>query len=482
MSVPTIERHLAQWGLRRWPDDASYDAWQRRELTMDYLRQLRRAAERRRDGGPDADAAFYDLAASPDALPVLHSQRYGYYRTLAPAVANALKGASRVLDVGCGVGILTTWYAARFPDAVVLGLDRSSQSLDAARRFARTSGIENVQFQHGDAERQALPEGFDTVVATQALFQSETDPGLPSRDWSTFERDRDAHRQQRLEQRTGIGACLDRVVRALPPSGRVVFFEKAAHAGRRVLFQRALAARGLAPVETPTLLTFVELGEAVEEGPLFVLRRASSRTSPAALGLPAFDEDVTQDDEQAIHRCAGRAAACVYARLPKDDVRSEIVDGGGGGGGARFETGRTGGGLCYAGVMRHGVCEELILGAQALRPFMTEMVKRELRAGRAVAFPSASTEHGAPEETPVFEHHGPAAERVWRELPERAVVREQTDEEADGRQRHIEYGRCAGNFRYLYWANTYDQRQIVMVEDDRRALLEEYYAESVGER
>ena len=180
----------------------------------------------------------------------------------------------------------------------------------------------------------------------------------------------------------------------------------------------------------------------------------------------------------------------MYARLPKDDVRSGAVAVNGRDDGARYETGRTGGGLCYVRVTMRGVGEGLMLGAQTLQSVMVARAGDECRGEPSAAFPVAlegrrtrvpsEPATGAPEETPVYEHHGPAAELVWRTLPERVVVREQTDEEPDGRQRHIEYGRCGGNFRYLYWANTYDQRQIVMMEYDRRALLKAYYAESTG--
>ncbi len=486
MSAVTIERHLARWGLRQWPDEASYDVWQRQSLAGDRLRLLRHAAQRRREGGEGADQAFYDLAASPDMLPVLHSQRYGYYLMLAPVIADVLAGARRVLDVGCGVGILTTWYAARFPDVAVLGIDRSLSSLEAARRFAHSSRLENVRFQRCDMSRQEMPAGFDTIVVTQALFQSESDPGLPSRHWSTFERDRDGQQQRRLERRTGLGTRIDCVSRALAPSGRVVLFEKAVHRGRRVLFQRALGARGLVPIAAPRLLTYAELGESVEEGPLYVMRRGASR-APSV-----FDEHVSQDPQEGLYRCSGQAVAeSVYARLPKDDVRRGPVAVTAGAESARYETGRTGGGLCYVCLMIHGVCEVLLLGVQALQPFMVELAGHALweeRSARPAASPEnrctrawPEPESHAPEQAPVYEHHGPVAEQVWRTLPERAVVRERTDAEEDGRQRHIEYGRCAGAFHYVYWANTYDQRQIVMMEYERRALLEAYYAESVGD-
>ncbi len=488
MSGLAIERHLAQWGLRQWPDEASYDVWQRQSLAGDRLRRLWHLAQRRREGGESrADLDFYDLAAAPDVLPVLHSQRYGYYRTLALAMAAVLQGAHRVLDVGCGAGILTTWYAARFPGVTFLGIDRSLQSLEAARRFAQSARLRNMSFQHCDMMQQNIPEGFDTIVATQALFQSESDPGLPSRSWSTFERDHDAQRQYRLEQRTGLGVRLDRVSQALAPSGRIVFCEKAVHVGRRVLFQRALGARGLMPVEPPQLLTYVELGESVTEGPLYIMRRGSSWTSSV------FDEDVQPDLRESLYRCPGQPLAdFVYARLPKDDISSGPVAVNVGEEGLWYETGQTGGGLCYVRLMSQGICAGLMLGVRVLQPFMIELVSRELREEQS-AGSSAFSETRLKriwsaqasvvvEQAPVYEHHGPAAEQVWRMLPERVVMREKTDEEVDGRQRHIEYGRCAGKFHYLYWANTYDQRQIVMMDRERCALLDDYYAESVGER
>lgn len=389
-----IARHLAEWGVRRFSDEDSYYAWQRQSLTGARLQLLQHAAQARHEAG-DGDEAFYDLAASPDILPVLYSQRYGYYGVLGPAIAGALAGAQRVLDVGCGVGILTTWYATCFPDATFVGIDRSLKSIETARRFAQSHQLENVSFHHCEIPRHEIPGIFDTIVATQALFQSESDPGLPSRNWTTFERDRDARQQQDLEERTGIGPRLDRLLKVLAVSGRVVLFEKAVHLGRRVLFQRALEARGYVPVAEPQLLTYPELGEPVEDGPLYVVQRG-----PVSLAA-AFREDVPQDLQEPIG-----------TRL------------------ARIWSGQ---------------------------------------------------ESSPPDESPLYENHSLAAQEVWRQLPDRVVLQQQTDEEADGRQRHIEYGRCAGEFFYLYWANTFDQRQIVIMDRERSALLETYYSEAIDE-
>ena len=116
---------------------------------------------------------------------------------------------------------------------------------------------------------------------------------------------------------------------------------------------------------------------------------------------------------------------------------------------------------------------------------MVELVRHELKQGQESIETRltriwSEPETGQPEDSPLYENHSLTAEEVWRQLPDRVVLREQTDEEADGRQRHIEYGRCAGNFHYLYWANTFDQRQIVIMDQERSPLLETYFAESIG--
>ena len=478
MAELDIARHLAQWGLRRFPDEDSYYAWQRQSLSGERLRLLQQTAHTRHEGG-GADQAFYDLASSPDVLPVLYSQRYGYYHVLGPAIVNVLEGARRVLDVGCGVGILTTWYATCFPNVTFLGIDRSLKSIEVARQFAESIHLENVSFRHCEIPQHEVPGTFDIIVSTQALFQSESDPGLPSRSWMTFERDRDGRQQRELEERTGIGPRLDRLVNLLNSSGRFVFFEKTVHPGRRVLFQRALEARRCVAVAEPRLLTYSELGEPVEEGPLYVMKRGS------AVPAVALREDVRQDPQQGVYRCQGAHADFVYARLSKGDAQPETVNVKLGEKDGWWETGPTGGSLGYVRLVIHGTFSGLLVGMAEVQPLMIELVRHALQHGPeaietrlARIWPDPAS--GPPEEAPLYENHFPVAEEVWRQLPDRVVLREQTDEETEGRQRHIEYGRCAGNFHYLYWANTFDQRQIVIMDQERCALLETYFAESIG--
>ena len=82
---------------------------------------------------------------------------------------------------------------------------------------------------------------------------------------------------------------------------------------------------------------------------------------------------------------------------------------------------------------------------------------------------------------PLYENHQISAEQGWLSLPSKQVTAQVTSREADGRQLHVEWGR-AGAFVYLYCANTFDQRQLVLIEPARAAVLETYYREITSEQ
>ncbi|MCS6328160.1 MAG: methyltransferase domain-containing protein [Nitrospira sp.] len=383
----SLEQHLKAWGLRRFTSDRDYFAWQQRTFSRNDLDALHRAVETRRQGGSAADQAFYDLTAQPSLIPALYSQRYDYYLEVGSRISAVLDPDQPILDAGCGIGILTTFYAAQHPTCWVIGIDRSSASIDQARRRAKELGLDNVRFECYDLEKDALPERYPAVIATHVLFQSERDLGVPSRSWATFDRDSDPLTQEAFEARTGIGPRLDRLSVALAPGGRAILFEKARLLSRRIPFQRALAARGLFPLLRPEPIRYASVEEITEDGPLYILSRG-----PASF---LWDEQPEPDE------------------------------------GAQLDL-------------------------------------------------SAIMQARGTDEAPLYENHWPSAQAAWAQLPARQVVREVTRDEADGRQLHVEQG-LSGDLMYLYVANTFDQRQLVVVEAARRGMLEQYYREIVGE-
>ena len=382
---PLLREHLALWRLRPFTSDSEYFAWQRRQLSSEELTQLAFLAERKRQGDRRDEIAFYDRTASPTIFPVLYSQRYEYYEEIGRRVCASLASTETVLDFGCGLGILTTFYARQFPEKTFVGLDRSCASIAVARHMASELRLDNIRFECVDGEVDALSGVYDLVITTHVLMQAEHDPGLPSRSWRTFERGRDPSQQSAFEQRTGLGIRLDRVCEVLRPDGRMIVSEKTRQLARRVPFQRALSRRGFGLVEPADLIHYRSVEEAVDDGPFYLVQR-------------------------------GLRASSAWDEIPERDE-----------------------GLAFT----QGV---------------------------------ALTMSG-PDGT-LYENHWPSAQGVWERLRDRAVVRETTRQEPDGRQVHVERG-VAGELSYLYCANTFDQRQIVIGNRARSAMIDDYYQEIV---
>ena len=80
----------------------------------------------------------------------------------------ALKG-KRVVDVGCGGGILAESMARRGAD--VVGIDLAAKSLKVAQLHAIDSQVENVQYREVSAEALAheCPGQFDVVTCMEML-------------------------------------------------------------------------------------------------------------------------------------------------------------------------------------------------------------------------------------------------------------------------------------------------------------------------
>lgn len=387
MPTPDLQKaiadHLARWGLRRFDSDATYDQWQRTALKPDELTTLLRLSEQRRAPGAGAadETAFYDYAATAHVLPVLYSQRYDYYATVGSAVAERIGPARSVLDAGCGIGVLTTFYARQFPQCSFTGVDRSQASIAVAQEQAAALGLTNVRFDCLDVERASPPGSFDCIIATQALLQTEKDPGLPSRSWQTFERGNDRSAQADFERRTGLAGRIDRLCAALAPDGRLIVCEKTRHLARRVPFQRAFTVRGLVLLEPPLPIRYAIVEEGTDDGPLYVLGRT---------GTLAWDES--------------------------PELVGESVD------------------------------------------------------------VAALTRRQANPDEPLYENHTTSAQQVWTGLPDRRILQETTKQEPDGRQVHLELGESQ-SLTYLYCANTFDQRQLVIVASEQAQMLIEYFRE-----
>lgn len=87
---------------------------------------------------------------------------------------------TRMLDVGCGHGLLCSMLALGFPDRFVVGIDPDPKKIDWARRSVGKLG--NTRFDVMDVQRLASiePHSFDTVTVADVLYL------LPTTEWPEF--------------------------------------------------------------------------------------------------------------------------------------------------------------------------------------------------------------------------------------------------------------------------------------------------------
>ena len=81
---------------------------------------------------------------------------HDYFRALADSI-----GAQKIVDLGCGTGLLTRTFAA--PGRIVIGVDPSATMLNYARR---QPGAEAVTWIDGDASAIAADADTDLVVSS----------------------------------------------------------------------------------------------------------------------------------------------------------------------------------------------------------------------------------------------------------------------------------------------------------------------------
>ena len=82
-----------------------------------------------------------------------------------------IAAGSRVLEIGCGPRGCLDLLAARVgPSGRVIGIERSEDSVNAARAFVAERGLRNVEVHHGDVQSAGLPNAsFDLVTARLVL-------------------------------------------------------------------------------------------------------------------------------------------------------------------------------------------------------------------------------------------------------------------------------------------------------------------------
>ena len=93
-----------------------------------------------------------------------------------PTALAELHPGETVLDLGSGGGIDVLLSARRVgPTGKAYGLDMTDEMLALARENQRKSGVENVEFLHGDIERIPLPDNAVDVIISNCVINLSAD-------------------------------------------------------------------------------------------------------------------------------------------------------------------------------------------------------------------------------------------------------------------------------------------------------------------
>jgi malonyl-CoA O-methyltransferase len=108
-----------------------------------------------------------------------HARSYDRYSGIQRLCAAKLITATgkeafrKILDIGCGTGILTALLRRRFPNAEIRAIDISGEMLEVAKGKLRNK---NIDFARADGERINPDERFD-LISSNASFQWFDDLG-----------------------------------------------------------------------------------------------------------------------------------------------------------------------------------------------------------------------------------------------------------------------------------------------------------------
>jgi 2-polyprenyl-3-methyl-5-hydroxy-6-metoxy-1,4-benzoquinol methylase len=119
----------------------------------------------------EAFGRFHEVMAEDSGQFVTHVLETAVL-SLVPGLEARLRAGARVLDVGCGRGLVMLRLATLYPASTVTGYDLSTEAIAHGREAAESRGIANLDLQVrdlSDFDVSAAPEAFDLVTAFDAV-------------------------------------------------------------------------------------------------------------------------------------------------------------------------------------------------------------------------------------------------------------------------------------------------------------------------
>ena len=78
-------------------------------------------------------------------------------------IGQYLPRSGEILDIGCGFGLFSLYFAATEKERRIVGVDSNARRIEYARQSARRLGLDNVEYHAGDALEWEGGRRFDAV-------------------------------------------------------------------------------------------------------------------------------------------------------------------------------------------------------------------------------------------------------------------------------------------------------------------------------
>jgi 2-polyprenyl-3-methyl-5-hydroxy-6-metoxy-1,4-benzoquinol methylase len=120
-------------------------------------------------------------AALPPVERAYAHVRFGIFRTKFLALMNlALPDEGRLLDIGCGFGLFSIYFAMTGRRRRIRGVDPDRRRVEMARRVAAQLGVaDRVEYEVGTAEALPLVEPYDGIYMLDVLHHLRRDQQVP---------------------------------------------------------------------------------------------------------------------------------------------------------------------------------------------------------------------------------------------------------------------------------------------------------------
>lgn len=129
--------------------------------------------------GPNITPQTFELQASGEKLTSAQREYEdgpGFFAHFPGTDARTVLAGEHLLDLGCGYGGRTVWYAEHAQPASIVGVEIAESMVDRCRAFARRRGHDEVEFRRAFAEDLPFEDDTFDIVLSYDVQEHVQDP------------------------------------------------------------------------------------------------------------------------------------------------------------------------------------------------------------------------------------------------------------------------------------------------------------------